>query len=91
MKAKIHQQEYSIGIPQTSVDVIGDTKERGTEVTFWPDLSIFPSSVYSYDTLSSRLRELAYLNKGIKLTITDKREKDEEGNFISEEFLSEGG
>ena len=90
-EGKIHQQEYSIGIPQTSVDVIGDTKERGTEVTFWPDLSIFQASVYSYDTLSSRLRELAYLNKGIKLTITDKREKDEEGNFISEEFLSEGG
>ena len=63
----------------------------GTEVTFWPDLSIFQASVYSYDTLSSRLRELAYLNKGIKLTITDKREKDEEGNYISEEFLSEGG
>ncbi len=90
-EGKIHQQEYSIGIPQTSVDVIGDTKERGTEVTFWPDLSIFQASVYSYDTLSSRLRELAYLNKGIKLTITDKREKDEEGNYISEEFLSEGG
>jgi len=90
-EGKIHQQEYSIGIPQTSVDVIGDTKERGTEVTFWPDLSIFQASVYSYDTLSSRLRELAYLNIGIKLTITDKREKDEEGNYISEEFLSEGG
>lgn len=88
---KIHRQEYSIGKPQTPVEVIGETKDRGTEVTFWPDNTIFQASVYSYDTLSSRLRELSYLNKGIKLTITDKREKDEEGNYLSEEFLSEGG
>ncbi|MFT5513313.1 MAG: DNA gyrase subunit B [Bacteroidia bacterium] len=88
---KVYQQEYSIGKPQTGVEVIGDTKERGTEVTFWPDLTIFQASVFSYDTLSSRLRELSYLNKGIKLTITDRREKDDDGNFITEEFLSEGG
>ena len=88
---KVYQQEYSIGKPQTGVEVIGDTKERGTEVTFWPDLTIFQASVFSYDTLSSRLRELSYLNKGIKLTILDKREKDDDGNFISDEFISEGG
>lgn len=90
-EGKIYQQEYSIGKPQTAVEVIGETEERGTEVTFLPDNTIFQSSVYNYDTLASRLRELSFLNKGIKLVLTDKREKDEEGNYISEEFLSEGG
>lgn len=88
---KIHQQEYNIGKPQTGVEVIGDTDETGTTVTFWPDDTIFQHTVYNYDTLASRLRELSFLNKGIRLTLTDKREKDEEGNFITETFLSEGG
>ena len=88
---KIYQQEYSIGKPQTGVDVIGDTDETGTTVTFWPDHTIFQHTVYNYDTLASRLRELSFLNKGISLTLTDKREKDEEGNFIGETFFSEGG
>jgi len=88
---KIHQQEYNIGKPQTGVEVIGDTDETGTTVTFWPDDTIFQHTVYNYDTLASRLRELSFLNKGISLTLTDKREKDEEGNFITETFLSEGG
>ncbi len=88
---KIHQQEYNIGKPQTGVEVIGDTDETGTTVTFWPDDTIFQHTVYNYDTLASRLRELSFLNKGIRLTLTDKREKDEEGNFMTETFLSEGG
>lgn len=88
---KIHQQEYSIGKPQTGVEVIGETDETGTTVTFWPDHTIFQHTVYNYDTLASRLRELSFLNKGISLTLTDKREKDEEGNFIGETFVSEGG
>jgi DNA gyrase subunit B len=88
---KIHQQEYNIGKPVTGVEVVGETEERGTIVSFWPDDTIFQATVYSFDTLASRLRELAYLNKGIRLNLTDKRRKDEEGNYISEEFYSEGG
>ncbi len=88
---KIYQQEYAIGKPQTEVKVIGETKERGTTVSFWPDTTIFEASVYNYDTLASRLRELSYLNKGIRLTLTDKRNKDDDGNLIYEEFKSEGG
>jgi DNA gyrase subunit B len=88
---KVYSQEYAIGVPQHPVKEIGTTEINGTKVTFLPDASIFDSTVYSYDTLSNRLRELAFLNKGIKLTITDKRKTDEEGNFISDEFFSEGG
>jgi DNA gyrase subunit B len=88
---KIFTQEYSIGKPLFDVKEIGTTDKRGTEVTFKPDSSIFSITEYSYDTLSSRLRELAYLNKGISLQITDLREKDENGNNPSDEFLSQGG
>jgi DNA gyrase subunit B len=88
---KVYSQEYAIGVPQHPVKEIGTTEINGTKVTFLPDASIFDSTVYSYETLSSRLRELAFLNKGIRLTITDKRKTDDEGNFISDEFLSEGG
>jgi len=88
---KIYQQEYSEGKPQTGVEVVGETDQTGTIVSFWPDGSIFQASTYSFDTLASRLRELAYLNKGIRLSLTDKRRKDDEGNFIFEEFYSEGG
>lgn len=88
---KIHQQEYSIGKPVTSVEVVGDTTDRGTTVSFWPDSSIFQVTTYNYDTLASRLRELAFLNKGIRLILTDKRVQDDEGNDLSEEFYSEGG
>jgi DNA gyrase subunit B len=88
---KIHQQEYEIGKPKAPVEVIGDTDITGTEVTFWPDKTIFQATVYSFDTLSARLRELAYLNKGIRLEIVDKRRQDEEGNNIKAEFYSEGG
>lgn len=88
---KIYEQEYAIGKPQYDVREIGETNERGTMVTFWPDLSIFQASEYNYDTLASRLRELSYLNKGIKLSLTDLRNKNDDGSFVSNEFLSHGG
>lgn len=90
---KIHQQSFSRGVPQTGVEIIGETSETGTTVIFKPDSEIFTqTTVYSYNTLSSRLRELAYLNKGIRLTIVDEREKDEEtGEFVSDSFYSHEG
>ncbi|MEC8738579.1 MAG: DNA topoisomerase (ATP-hydrolyzing) subunit B [Bacteroidota bacterium] len=89
---KVHQQEYSIGIPKTKVEIIGETNITGTIVEFKPDADIFPETKYNYDTLASRLRELAYLNKGIKLILTDQREKNPETNENkTEEFYSEGG
>mgnify|MGYP001764539771 CR=1 FL=1 len=68
--------------------LVGDTTNQGTQVTFLPDKTIFIESVYKYDVLANRLRELAYLNAGITLTLTDKREADEEGNFKEETFFS---
>jgi DNA gyrase subunit B len=88
---KVYEQEYEIGVPLADVKEVGKTDSRGTTVTFKPDGSIFEVTEYNYDTLVSRLRELAFLNKGIRLTITDKRNKDEEGNEISDTFFSEGG
>jgi len=89
---KIFQQEYSRGIPQYDVKEIGQTDKTGTEVTFVPDGEIFIETIYSYDVLSARLRELSYLNKGINLEITDKRRTVEEtGEHVKESFLSEGG
>ncbi|MBD79585.1 MAG: DNA topoisomerase (ATP-hydrolyzing) subunit B [Crocinitomicaceae bacterium] len=88
---KIYKQTYSKGIPQTGVDEIGTTDKRGTEVTFQPDMSIFEVADYNYDTLAQRMRELAYLNKGITIVLTDKRYKDEDDNYISEKFHSELG
>ncbi|MEI7597540.1 MAG: DNA topoisomerase (ATP-hydrolyzing) subunit B [Bacteroidota bacterium] len=90
-EGKVFQQSYSCGVPLSSVEVIGDSSRNGTTISFKPDASIFTTTVYSYEVLSSRLRELAYLNKGIKLSITDKREKDEAGNFVSNNFHSETG
>ena len=90
-KGKIYHQEYKIGKPQYSVKEVGSTDRTGTIVTFTPDKSIFQETEYSYNTLSTRIRELSFLNKRIRLTITDKREKDEEGNFITDSFYSEGG
>lgn len=90
-EGKIFQQEYNIGKPQYDVKVVGETNETGTEVTFQPDRSIFEVTKYNYDTLAARMRELAFLNKGITITLTDLRNKDEEGNHISEKFHSEGG
>jgi DNA gyrase subunit B len=90
-EGKTFYQEYAFGKPQKPVAVIGESNKNGTRVTFVPDYSIFIVSEYDYNILSSRLRELAYLNKGIKLTITDERHQDEEGNFINDTFYSENG
>jgi DNA gyrase subunit B len=90
-KGKVYQQEYKIGKPSYPVKEVGVTDKTGTIVTFMPDKTIFQESEYNYNTLSARLRELSFLNKQIRLTITDLREKDEEGNFITESFYSEGG
>ncbi len=88
---KEYQQEFSIGIPKYSVKEVGTTDKRGTKIHFKPDDSIFTVTVYNYETLAARMRELAYLNRGINITITDERNKDENGVVFSENFYSEGG
>ena len=89
---KIYEQEYERGKALYPVKQIGDTTKRGTIVTFYPDPTIFTQTTeYSYETLSARMRELSFLNKGIKITFTDKREVDKDGNFISEVFHSTEG
>jgi DNA gyrase subunit B len=90
-EGKIFEQKYKIGIPQADVAVIGETDKTGTIVTFTPDLSIFSEGEYHYDILQARMRELSYLNKGIKITLVDKRELDKDGEFLSETFHSEEG
>ncbi|WP_235918430.1 DNA topoisomerase (ATP-hydrolyzing) subunit B [Sediminibacterium soli] len=90
-EGKIFEQEYHIGIPQYTVREIGTSDKTGTRVHFWPDTSIFQDTVYRREILEGRLRELAYLNKRIRITITDLREKDENGNAYAKEFYSEGG
>lgn len=87
----IYQQVYSRGKAQTGVEEIGHSDYRGTKQFFQPDDSIFTELVYNYDTLANRLRELSYLNKGITITLTDEREKLEDGTFKTEVFHSEGG
>ena len=88
---KIYQQEYACGKPLYPVKEVGTTDITGTRQTFWPDGSIFTVTEYKYSILQARLRELAYLNKGSKIQLTDKREKDEDGNYKSEIFHSEEG
>tara|TARA_B100001287_G_scaffold116366_3_gene97937 strand:+ start:1814 stop:3763 length:1950 start_codon:yes stop_codon:yes gene_type:complete len=90
-EGKIFVQEYKCGKPQYEVKVIGDTDENGTEVTFLPDADIFEVTEYNYDTLAARMRELAFLNKGIRIDLTDKRHKDEKGELIHNSYYSEGG
>ncbi len=90
-EGKIFKQEYKIGKPITEVEVIGESDHTGTNITFYPDYSIFTVKEYSYETISTRLRELAFLNKRIELTLTDKRKKDDEGNYIFSRFYSEEG
>ena len=90
-KGKIYRQTYSKGVPLTQVEEIGESDNNGTTITFLPDNTIFTTSEYKYDILEVRLRELAYLNKGITITLTDKRSKDEKGNYRSETFLSTEG
>ncbi|MDE5971239.1 MAG: DNA gyrase subunit B, partial [Muribaculaceae bacterium] len=88
---KIYMQEYSCGKPTSQLEVIGTSDHTGTMVTFLPDSSIFIDTVYNYDTLANRLRDLAYLNAGITLTLTDRRQKSDDGSFRSETFFSETG
>ena len=88
---KIYQQKYSQGKALGNVEEIGASEITGTEVFFQPDGSIFNELVYNYDTLAARLRELTFLNKGITITLTDERVKEENGEFKSETFYSEGG
>ena len=97
MKAEVHRngkiwvQEYSCGKPLYSVKSIGDSNKTGTIITFKPDDTIFLSTVYKYEILAARLRELAFLNAGIKLTLTDERLVTEDGTYKSELFLSTEG
>ena len=92
-QGKIFREEFSCGVPQGKMEIIGDTTEEdhGTIITFKPDTSIFTVSEYDYETLASRLRELAYLNKGVRLSITDLRTKNEQGDFPHDEFYSTEG
>src|SRR5690606_32791841 len=90
-EGKIFEQEYKIGVPQYAVREIGTSTETGTTVRFWPDSSIFITMEYKRDILEGRLRELAYLNKKLKIVIKDEREVDEEGNIYVKTFYSEGG
>jgi len=89
---KVWEQEYQKGKAMYPVKPIGETDKNGTMVTFTPDDTIFKdTTVYNYDTLAARLRELAYLNQGLKISLTDKRHTDEEGNDVTETFLSTEG
>jgi DNA gyrase subunit B len=89
---KIYEQEYERGKSLYPVKQIGTTEKRGTTVTFRPDTTIFTQTIeYSYDTLAARMRELSFLNKGITITLTDKREKDDKGEYVGETFHSQEG
>jgi DNA gyrase subunit B len=97
---KIYEQQYKCGIPQYDVRIIGETTERGTETTFWPDSTIFTTTEYKFDTLAARMRELAFLNAGVRITLTDEREqieiRDDDGNVtyqgpLMKHYHSEGG
>ena len=97
LKATIHRegkvffQQYEKGNPVEDVKVIGESDKTGTIIHFIPDDTIFTETVYNYDILASRLRELAFLNKGIKLSLTDEREKNENEEFMSDSYFSEQG
>jgi DNA gyrase subunit B len=90
-EGKIFQQEYSIGKPLYDVKVVGESDETGTEVTFKPDATIFEFTEYNFDTLAARMRELAFLNKGITITLTDLRTVDDNGESPKTTYHSEGG
>jgi DNA gyrase, B subunit len=88
---KIYQQEYNTGKPLYEVKVVGETDRRGTRQQFWPDPDIFTTTTYRYDILANRMRELAFLNAGLTIVLTDEREIDENGKPLSETFYSEQG
>ncbi len=97
LKATVHrngvvtEQEFKIGVPQYPAREVGKTDKRGTIIHFKPDASIFTVTEYKYETIANRLREMAFLNAGIRIFLTDLREKEEDGSFKSDEFYSEGG
>ncbi len=90
-EGKKFEQEYRQGKPLYDVRMIGDTNYRGTIVTFLPDPEIFETAEYTFSILAHRLRELSYLNKGLRLSLVDEREKNDDGTFKTELFHSEGG
>ncbi len=90
-EGKVFEQEYAKGIPQYAVRETGTSERTGTTVHFWPDLEIFTTGIYNKDILEGRLRELSYLNRNIKITISDERELDENQQMYRKEFFSEGG
>ncbi|MCB0669515.1 MAG: DNA topoisomerase (ATP-hydrolyzing) subunit B [Saprospiraceae bacterium] len=97
LKAEVHRegkvftQEYSQGKPTTAVLEVGDSSDTGTYISFKPDATIFETTEFKYDTLAQRLKELAFLNKGLYLYLVDEREIEDDGSFRSESFHSEGG
>ena len=90
-EGKIFEQEYKIGVPQYPVREIGVSDETGTAVHFWPDASIFITTTYNKDILEGRLRELSFLNRGVKIMLKDLREKEEDGTIYTKVFYSDGG
>jgi len=90
-QGKVYEQAYKKGAPQFDVREKGVTDLHGTTVRFWPDPEIFMSTVYNFETVKQRLRELAFLNAGIKIELIDRRQQDEQGNFVRSEYFSEGG
>ncbi len=90
-EGKKFEQEYHIGVPQYAVREIGTSTTTGTRVHFWPDGSIFITTIYNKDILEGRLRELSFLNRGVRITLNDLREKEEDGTTYSKSFYSEGG
>jgi DNA gyrase subunit B len=88
---KVFEQEYAIGVPQYPVREIGNTTKRGTTIHFQPDASIFTITEYKYETIANRLREMAFLNAGIRIFLKDFREIEEDGSPRGDEFFSEGG
>lgn len=90
-EGKKFEQDYKIGVPQYPVREIGTTDKTGTTVRFWPDDSIFLVTVYKKDILEARLRELSFLNKGVRIILNDLREKEEENGTYTKTFYSEGG
>src|SRR5258707_503765 len=88
---KSFEQAYKMGVPQYHVREIGISEKTGTTVRFWPDSSIFITLVYNKDILEGRLRELSFLNRGVRITLHDLREKEEDGSTYTKVFYSEGG
>jgi DNA gyrase subunit B len=90
-EGKIFEQAYKIGVPQYPVREIGVSDKTGTTIQFWPDASIFITTTYNKDILEGRLRELSFLNRGVRIILNDLREKEEDGSTYTKTFYSEGG